>query len=192
MAFFGNSGKRENPEMQQADANLRNAEAELQNRIFQLGCMYYLEHRNKEDLPENFKTMVDMIRSLDENWNNMLQRKLSYEGLMRCNVCGATIPHGSMFCNYCGKSTSEKPSDKVSWFTPQMAEPIQPSPQPAEPPVKPVQPQPASATPMESNPMPHPSMQPQSAPARNVCPHCGHPVEPENLFCTYCGFKLGS
>ena len=86
---FLNSTK-EPTEMERVMENIAQVEKEIQQRIFQLGQMYYENNLNRQGYYKN---------------------KLRLEGQMMCENCGSVIPFGSMYCNVCGKKADEKQAD---------------------------------------------------------------------------------
>jgi len=106
MALFDT--RREPTEMDRVMENLRQAEGELQQKIYQLGQMYYEDNKNTIDTESKYYALVDLITKIDENRKGFFRNKLRLEGQMLCENCNAVIPYGSMFCNHCGKKASEK------------------------------------------------------------------------------------
>ncbi len=96
------------PEMEQARYSLMQAENELRQQILQLGQMYYDAHK-KDTAPGEFSEMLETIKKSDANRIAYYQNYLRLQGNMMCNNCEAIIPFGSIYCNKCGKMTSEKP-----------------------------------------------------------------------------------
>lgn len=100
-------GKDVSPELEQAKRNLAQAENELQQKLLQLGQMYYVAHKDDTDTAE-FSDVVSMVKKLDSNRISFYQNYLRLQGNMMCIHCEAVIPYGSCFCNVCGKSTTEE------------------------------------------------------------------------------------
>lgn len=101
-------GQKEPTEMERVMENIAQVEGEIQQKIFQLGQMYYTDHRANSYGDEKYFPMIDLINKLDQNRNGFYKNKLRLEGQMMCVNCGAVIPYGSMFCNVCGKKADEK------------------------------------------------------------------------------------
>lgn len=95
-------------EMDRVMENIAQVENELQQRIFQLGQMYYEDNKNSNSLEEKYFAQVDLINKLSMNRKGFYKNKLRLEGQMLCEKCGAIIPYGSMFCNICGGKLDEK------------------------------------------------------------------------------------
>lgn len=95
-------------EMDRVMENIAQVEGELQQKIFQLGQMYYDENKNNSDIEEKYFVLVDLINKLSMNRKSFYQNKLRLEGQMMCENCGSVIPYGSMFCNVCGGKVDEK------------------------------------------------------------------------------------
>ena len=106
MDFLNKS--KEPTEMERVDANIAQVQADIQQRFFQLGQMYYEEHKNDENTGDKYWTIVDTISKLEHNRMGFQKNKLRLQGQMLCENCGATIPYGSIFCNVCGKKADEK------------------------------------------------------------------------------------
>lgn len=101
-------GAKEPTEMERVKENIAKAESEIQQKIFQLGQMYYEENKNNSEIDEKYFTIVDLINKLDQNRKGFYKNKLRLEGHMMCENCGSVIPYGSMYCSICGKKADEK------------------------------------------------------------------------------------
>ncbi len=99
---------KEPTEMERVDANIAQVQAEIQQRLLQLGQMYYEEHKNDENTGDKQWIIVDTISKLEHNRIGFQKNKLRLQGQMMCENCGAIIPYGSIFCNACGKKADEK------------------------------------------------------------------------------------
>lgn len=100
--------KQQSPEMRQIIENIARVEEEIQEKIFQLGQMYYQKNKDNRELEPDFYEQLDIITKLDENRKSFYMNKLRLEGKMMCANCGTVIPYGSIFCNICGKRADEK------------------------------------------------------------------------------------
>ncbi len=107
---FLNSTK-EPTEMERVMENIAQVEKEIQQRIFQLGQMYYENNKNQITGDPQFAGIVDLVNKLDLNRQGYYKNKLRLEGQMMCENCGSVIPFGSMYCNVCGKKADEKQAD---------------------------------------------------------------------------------
>lgn len=118
MAIFNT--KKEPTEMERAIESLNVAEKNLQDKIYQLGQMFYMENKDNKDIDPKYLTMIDLITKLDENRKGFYQNKLRLEGQMMCANCGGIIPYGSVYCSLCGKSATVKEagSDTAAPFVP--------------------------------------------------------------------------
>lgn len=103
MSIF--KGNDVSPELEQAKNNLVQAENELQQKLTQLGQMYYVAHKEDTDAVE-FSDVVSLVKKLDANRVAFYQNYLRLQGKMMCIHCEEVIPYGSCFCNKCGKSTT--------------------------------------------------------------------------------------
>lgn len=102
---------RRNPqsaEMKQIVENIARVEADIQEKIFQLGQMYYEKYKENREIEPDFYEQIDLITKLDENRKSFYMNKLRLEGKMMCANCGTVIPYGSIFCNICGQRADEK------------------------------------------------------------------------------------
>lgn len=95
-------------EMDRVMENIAKIEGELQQKIFQLGQMYYEDNINNKDIEEKYFTQIDLINKLTMNRKSFYQNKLRLEGQMMCENCGSVIPYGSVFCSVCGRKVDEK------------------------------------------------------------------------------------
>jgi len=91
----------------QADQNCQNASAAVNQAIFELGKKYYeMNSANPEAEFQELVAIVNETRNKEILWH---QYRLSLEGKMKCEKCGAIITSDSAFCNKCGVSI--KPLD---------------------------------------------------------------------------------
>lgn len=107
---------KEATEMDRVMENIAQSEAEIQQRIFQLGQLYYEDNKGKEkgDIEEKYFTLIDLINKLDLNRKGFFKNKLRLEGQMLCENCGSVISYGSVYCNVCGKKADEKQEDEAA------------------------------------------------------------------------------
>lgn len=101
-------GQKETSEMSRVMQNIAQVEGEIQQKLLQLGQMYYADHKDSNAGEEKYDTVIAIVRKLDQNRNGFYQNKLRLEGKMMCMSCGAVIPYGSRFCCMCGKKADEK------------------------------------------------------------------------------------
>ena len=101
-------GTKELTEIERVEQDLANAEEALQEKLFQLGQLFYQKHQNDSTLEPEYANMVDMITKLDENRKGFYQNKLRLMGKMMCLNCGEIIPYGSVYCSFCGQKANEK------------------------------------------------------------------------------------
>lgn len=99
---------KEPTEMDRVMENIAQVESEIQQKIFQLGQMYYEENKNNCEMEEKYFAIVDLINKLDFNRKGFYKNKLRLEGQMMCENCGSVIPYGSMYCSICGQKADEK------------------------------------------------------------------------------------
>lgn len=99
---------KEPTEMERVMINITKIESEIQQKIFQLGQMYYEENKNNSEIEEKYFVLVDLISKLDLNRKGFYKNKLRLEGQMMCENCGSVLPYGSVYCNVCGKKADEK------------------------------------------------------------------------------------
>lgn len=119
MGFLNN--KKTPTEMDRVMENIAQVESELQQKIFQLGQMYYEDNKNNSDIEEKYFVQIDLINKLSMNRKSFYQNKLRLEGQMMCENCGSVIPYGSMFCNVCGGKVDEKQENTAPVVNPNEA-----------------------------------------------------------------------
>jgi len=105
---IGGAFKHEPTELERVEANIAQVEAEMKQRMMQLGQMFYRDYQNRENVEADYKVIMDMIGKLDENRKGFYNHKLRLEGNMVCVNCGQIIPYGSVFCANCGKRADVK------------------------------------------------------------------------------------
>lgn len=101
-------GTKEVSDMDRVVKSISQAEADLRQKIFQLGQTYYENNKDKKELEDPYAGLVDQITKLDQNRKGFYKHKLRLEGLMICENCGKTIAYGSVYCSECGKRADEK------------------------------------------------------------------------------------
>ncbi len=108
MKFLNN--KKEPTELDRVMENITRIEAEMNQKIFQLGQMYYEDNKNKAngDVEDKYFAIIDSVNKMGQNRIGFYKNKLRLEGMMMCENCGATIPYGSIYCNICGSKADEK------------------------------------------------------------------------------------
>lgn len=100
--------KKEPTEMERVTENIAQVETEIQQKVYQLGQMYFEEHKEDEDTGSRYYSLVDAISKLELNRMGFYKNKLRLQGQMMCENCGSVIPYGSVFCSSCGKKADEK------------------------------------------------------------------------------------
>ena len=100
--------KKEPTEMERVTENIVQVEGEIQQKIYQLGQLYYEEHKADETEDSQYYRLVNAISKLELNRMGFYKNKLRLQGQMMCENCGAVIPDGSVFCSSCGKRADEK------------------------------------------------------------------------------------
>lgn len=110
MKLFENvlGGTKEPTEMDMVMENITRTEEELQQKIFQLGQMFFEDHKNDNNSSDRYYGLIDQLNKLEQNRKGFYKNKLRLEGKMICENCGAVIPYGSIFCASCGKKADEK------------------------------------------------------------------------------------
>ncbi len=106
MVFKNNNTHTPPTEMDHLKENLANAEREIQQKIAQLGQLFYQDHKDDPSVEPAYLALIDQIKKTEENKKNFYQNMLRLEGKMMCLDCGAIIPYGSIYCNFCGKRLS--------------------------------------------------------------------------------------
>lgn len=91
----------------QVEQKCINAGAAVNNAIFELGKKYYEANQNNSE--SEFYDMIKTVNDCKHKSQLWYQYKLSLEGKMQCESCGAIITSDSVFCNKCGVSI--KPID---------------------------------------------------------------------------------
>lgn len=92
----------QNPEIIRADAACREANQAVMDAIQGLGQAYF--EANKDNSKAEFFEQVTQIQKCMDNEKLCHQYRLSLEGRIQCEKCGAIITSDSAFCNKCGSS----------------------------------------------------------------------------------------
>ena len=69
---------------------------EINNKYRALGKKYYQEHRDEKD-----DAIVGITAALEE-LHEMENQLADAKGGVRCDKCGAIVPHGAAYCSKCG------------------------------------------------------------------------------------------
>ena len=75
--------KPQSPEMRQVIENIASVEEEIQEKIFQLGQMYYEENKDNEEIEPDFYAQIDLITKLDENRKSFYCHASNYSSHLR-------------------------------------------------------------------------------------------------------------
>lgn len=105
---FDSRTQHEPTEIERVMANMNQVEMEMQNKLTQLGQIFYKNNLNSEKLEECYRTIIEDVKKLDENRKGFYTHKLRLEGNMMCVNCGEIIPYGSVYCSHCGKHADVK------------------------------------------------------------------------------------
>ncbi len=90
------------PEIQQTEQSCRSAENAVNDALLALGKQVYESNKEKDtsEFGEQISQVTECIKK-SELWK---QYRLTLEGKMKCEKCGAIITSDSAFCNKCGAS----------------------------------------------------------------------------------------
>ena len=95
-------------EWARTEQNIAQVEGEIQQRVYQLGQLFYEENKANENVDSKYYSLVDTIAKLELNRMGFYKNKLRLQGQMMCENCGTVIPYGSIFCSSCGKRADER------------------------------------------------------------------------------------
>lgn len=179
-----------------------NKQTELYKQIGQ----FYFENYG-EQAEGQLKEWCSNIAASKEQVMQYKEQLRILKGTVACPNCGAEVPSNSAFCNVCGTKIEvprRQPKGKVcpncgaaadagATFCTTCGTRIQSLTEPVqqmeaveselEEPVQPV----AEFPQVEEVPVPENI----EIPRKKICPQCGVELEPEQIFCTNCGTKVG-
>lgn len=92
----------QDPQIAHADANLQEAGLNVKNAMQELGRRYF--DANKDNPEAEYYEQITCIKKCMDNEILWHQYRLSLEGKVLCENCGAVNPFNSLFCNQCGSS----------------------------------------------------------------------------------------
>lgn len=92
-------GSPQNPDIERAEANWREAEVSVKNAIQELGRAYFDAYKDRAE--SEYCEQVAHIKKCMENETLWHQYRLSLEGKLQCEKCGTVITSNSLFCNQC-------------------------------------------------------------------------------------------
>lgn len=91
---------RQNTDIERAESSWREAELAVKSAMQELGRAYF--EANKDHAEAEYYEQVTHIQKCMENEILWHQYRLSLEGKLQCEKCGAVITSNSLFCNQCG------------------------------------------------------------------------------------------
>lgn len=94
-----------NPEIFRADTACREANQAVMNALQELGKVYFEANRNNSE--SEFFEQVTQIQKCMDNEKLCNQYRLSLEGRIQCEKCGAIVTSDSAFCNKCGSRITQ-------------------------------------------------------------------------------------
>lgn len=100
--FIPRSAEAQNPKIEHAESNLYDAGLNVKNALQELGRAYF--DANKDNMEAEYYEQITHIKKcmdLEVLWH---QYRLSLDGKVLCENCGADNPLNSLFCNQCGNS----------------------------------------------------------------------------------------
>ena len=107
----------------QADQNCQNASAAVNQAIFELGQKYFEANHDNPDA--EFSDLINKVNECKKNEMLWHQYRLSLDGKMKCEKCGAIITSDSAFCNKCGVSVAPLDFSAIMPTQPQpVSEPV--------------------------------------------------------------------
>ena len=96
----------QNNQIMQVEQSYKNAGKAVNEAIYALGKAYF--EKNKEDESADFSGQIALVKENMEKEKLWHQYRLSFDGKMLCDSCGAVITSDSVFCNKCGGSIKPK------------------------------------------------------------------------------------
>lgn len=96
----GLAGKKEGNATSQFDVQIQRVEQMMREKMFEIGRMYAGEHRN--DATGEYAVLVDAIKQLEFDRDDLQKQKLAAQGLRECDHCHQIVALDSVFCNKCG------------------------------------------------------------------------------------------
>ena len=190
-----NNASSASPEINKAEESYRNAENATKEAVQALGRAIYETDKNNPE--SKYSDEIKKIKQCIEDENLRLQYRLSLEGKVRCDSCGAVITSDSAFCNKCGSPIPEKDFSSLG-----VGAPVQP-----ESPGNIVCPKCGSTMQQgisfcmkcgtkldgsgdNSSPVVESQTNKESQTNNNICPQCGAPLVEDAIFCEKCGASL--
>lgn len=96
-----------NGEIRELDNKLHKLEQEKQQLLYEFGKSFYDNNRNIEGLNEFSKRFVMDVRQVEEEYEQLNQKRLYLQGKRVCTKCQAVMPADSLFCAKCGNKLEE-------------------------------------------------------------------------------------
>lgn len=92
----------QNSDIERADAGWHEAEFMVKSALQELGKTYF--EANQDNTEAGYYEQITNIKQCMDNEILWHQYRLSLEGKLQCEKCGAIITSDSLFCNQCGNA----------------------------------------------------------------------------------------
>lgn len=116
------------PAIVQADQSCRTAEQAVRKAVQALGEAYFQANKDRADA--EFHDQIAAVKDCMEKARLWFLYRLSLEGKVQCDSCGAIITVDSTFCNKCGSSIPPRDYSVIGMAQPQVRDDDAPAPCP--------------------------------------------------------------
>lgn len=105
-----------NIRIQKAEQSCASAEKVVNEALLALGKKYFED--NRDNLSSEYSEQISEVAEAIKKEKLWRQYRLSLEGKMKCDKCGAIITSDSVFCNKCGTSIEPLDFSSINLDTP--------------------------------------------------------------------------
>jgi hypothetical protein len=89
-------------EVTKLNMSIQTEEEKIKELYSQIGSIFYKKYSDKEDIDEEFVSIINDVKSCEEAINNLKQQMLSIKKVKVCGTCGSELEPEDVFCKKCG------------------------------------------------------------------------------------------
>ena len=94
-------------EIEKVYLEITNKENAINEKLFEIGQMYFYQLSNQQSVPDEYADSVNAIKDIQQEIEALRIQVKKLKGIIVCEQCGADVPDGSVFCIVCGARISE-------------------------------------------------------------------------------------
>ena len=82
------------------NSEISRMEADIEDIQFELGKLYYEDHKDEENVP--YADLIEQIKTYEADIHARNEKLLAQKGLQYCEKCDAIVDQSDEFCSKCG------------------------------------------------------------------------------------------